>query len=166
MKNKLKYFLSIWIFSMGCGPSIYFNSNDYLTDRPSSNEGIYISRFNNYNLEQKDFIAKIGQEFQDNNYLIVNHFLESKYYLLIEFVEYFGFRGDIARNNKNMKIILSFYKSDYVEIPLSDLHKKKIVIWDCKIDLKYMEYLKYQDQIIKTIQSKFFKSYNGKTMLW
>ena len=165
MKNKLKYFLSIWIFCMGCGPSIYFNSNDYLIERPSSNEGIYISSFDNYNLEQKDFIVKIGQELQDNNYFIVDNFLDSKYYFLIEFIEYFGLSENIAKNNKNMKIILSFYKSEYVKMPLHDLHKKKLVIWDCKIDLKYMEYLKYQDPIIKKIQSKIFKNSNGKTML-
>ncbi len=165
MKNKLKYFLSIWIFSIGCGPSFYFNSNDYLAERPSLNEGIYISIFDNNNLDQKDFNAKIGQEFQNNNYLIVDNFLESKYYLLIDFVEYFGFEGNSTRNNKNMKIILSFYKSEYVKMPLSDLHKKKLVIWDCKIDLKYMDYLKYQDLIIKKIQSKLFKNSSGKTML-
>ena len=165
MKGKLKHVLITAVLLFSCKPSIYLHSNINSMGGLDMDGGIYISNFENYSIVEKDFRAKFNLELQNREYLIVDNLLKSKYYLIINFIEYFSYKNNPSKSKKNIKIMIALTDSKYFKISLKDILKNGHSIWDCKVDLSYIEYLEHQDIIIKTIVNKFLTMSSGKTLL-
>ena len=161
---KIKFILFFLIFFFGCISSVFISST--INQTIEKNSPIYISKFADISKEENIFREKLNTALKKKGYYTVNNFQKSAYYL------FYNFNNRSQQNlNQNKKvdtfsIELLLMDSEHI-INSSDLpFDKDDALWVCKIELSWLEFLKYQDELVQAISKYFCSTYYGNRMLF
>ena len=161
---KIKYIIIFLPFLFACIPSVFISSIGHKSIEKNST--IYISKFYGMSLEENDFREKLGLALKRRGFITVNNFRKSNYYLFINF------------NNHLQKNVEQKSSTDIFLTELFLIESKNIsassglpfdlgdALWMCKIELAWLEFLKYQDDITDIVSNYFCDTYIGRKILF
>ena len=117
-------------------------------------------------MEENVFREKLNATLKRKGYVTIDNFQKSEYYLFINF------------NNRLQKNLNQKRNPDIFPMELFLIESKNILdssglpfnrddaVWVCKIELTWLEFLKHQDDLMKTISKYFCNTYYGRRMLF
>ena len=161
---KIKYIIILLLVFCGCIPTVFMSS--YSFQAIDKNSPIYISKFDGISMEEIIFREKLNTALERKGYYIVNNFQKSKYYLIT------NFNNRIQKNldqNKDVEIFsMEFFLLESKDITNSSnlLSGVGEALWVCNIELNWLEYLNYQDDVVATVVKNFCNKYYGKKILF
>lgn len=160
---KINYIIIFLPFLYGCIPSVFISSISHQSIEKNSK--IYISKFNGISMEENVFREKLNLALKRKGYITVNNFENSNYYLFINF------------NNHLQKNVEQKSSTDIFLMELFLIESKNIsdnsrlpfdwsdALWVFKIELRLIDFLKHQDDIMKNVLKYFCNTYYGRKML-
>ena len=159
---KIKYIIIFLFFLYGCIPYVFISSVS--NQSIEKNSTIYISKFDGMSMEENVFREKLNSTLKKKGYVTVNNFQKSEYYLFINFNNRFQKNLNQQRNLDIFQTELFLIESKNISYNLGLPFDRDDAVWLCKIELNWLEFLKYQDDLLETISKYFCKSYYGRRM--
>ena len=161
---KIKYIIIFLPFLYACIPSVFISSQS--NQSIEKNSKIYISKFDGISMEENVLREKLNLALKRKGYTTVNNFQKSKYYLFINF-------NNRLQKNVNQKKNIDIFSIQFFLIESKNIsHSLGLPfdisdpLWVCKIELTWLEFLKYQDELVETISKYFCNPYYGRRMLF
>ena len=161
---KIKYIIVFLILLYGCVPSAFISSISKKSIEKNST--VYVSKLDSMSTEETLFREKLNAALKRKGYFSVNNFQKSKYYL------FFDFNNPLNKNLNHKK------NTNIFSIELFLIESKNIIdssglpfdmfdaLWVCKIELTWLEFLKYQDDLIEDILKNFCRTYYNRRMFF
>ena len=161
---KIKYILIFLFLLYGCFPYVFISS---VGIRPiEKNSSIYISKFDGISMEENIFREKLNIALKREGYFIVNNFQKSKYYLFTDY-------NNRGQKDLNQKRDIDIFSMQLFLIESKNISNSSVLpfdigdaLWMCKIDIAWLEFLKYQDDIIDIVSNYFCDTYIGRKILF
>ena len=161
---KIKYIIIFLPFLYACIPSAFISS---LSNQSiEKNSTIYISKFDGISMEENVLREKLNLALKRKGYTTVDNFQKSKYYLFINF-------NNRLQKNENQKKNIDIFSMQFFLIESKNISYSlglpfaiSDALWVCKIELTWLEFLKYQDELVETISKYFCNPYYGRRMLF
>ena len=144
-------------------PSVFISSTSHQSIEKNSK--IYISKFDGISIEENVFREKLNLALKRKGYITVNNFQNSNYYLFINIKSHLQIK--VEQKNSTDIFLMELFLIESKNISASSGLPFDIgdVLWMCKIDLAWLEFLKYQDDIIDIVSNYFCDTYIGRKIL-
>ena len=161
---KIKYIIIFLPFSYACIPSVFISSISHQSIEKNSK--IYISKLDGISMEENIFREKLNIALKRKGYITVNNFQKSDFYLFINFNNHL--QKNVEQKSSTDTFLMELFLIESKNISASSGLPFDIgdALWVCKIELTWLEFLKYQDSIVEFISKYFCNTYIGKKILF